>query len=229
MSNLNVNIKIDRTSSGNARIHGKVGNQFHDVNVWKGPQPGDAYIEGNQNDCPTTLRLNSAFATEGQAVFGRLVGVEFKGNWVQEPSEGDARLMLNKAHLEIDQNPATGVTESSGTRIKSTCTLTNDEGDENVALLADGSRINMKVDRQPGGDIEIRGKSGGESFRLQMTRRGKDGDLTCKGTLPESLSLLPVMWELYGDDSKEPPAKPLSMGAVATLSAFYGFEALATK
>ncbi|MFN8607061.1 MAG: hypothetical protein U0931_05995 [Vulcanimicrobiota bacterium] len=227
MSNLNVNIKIDRHSSGNARIHGKVGNQVHDVNVWKGPQPGDAYIEGNQNDCPTTLRLNSAFADKGQAVFGRLVGVEFRGNWYQEPTEGDARLTLNKAHLDIDQNPSTGVTEGSGTRIKSNCSLTNAEGDENVALLADGSRINMTVDRQPGGDIEIRGKSGGENFRLQMTRRGKDGDLTCKGTLPESLSLLPVMWELYGDDSKEPPARPLSMGAVATLSAFYGFEALA--
>jgi hypothetical protein len=226
MSNLSVNITIDRHASGNARIHGKMGNQVHDLNVWKGPQPGDAYLEGNQNDRPTTLRLNSAFADKGQAVFGRLVGTDLKGNWEQEPSEGDARLLLNKAHLEIDQNPTTGVTESKGTRIQSTCTLTNAEGDENVALLADGSRINMTVDRQPDGDIEIRGKGGGENFRLQMTRRGKDGDLTCKGTLPESLSLLPVMWELYGDDSKEPPAKPLSMGAVATLSAFYGFQAL---
>ena len=229
MSNLSVNIKIDRHGSGNARIHGKMGNQVHDVNVWKGPEPGDAYIEGEQNSLPTTLRINSAFSENGHAVFGRLVGTEFKGNWAQEPVEGDAEVFLNKARMTIDQNPATGVTEAAGTRIKSTTTRTNEEGDEKVSLLADGSRISMTVDRQPDGDIELRGQSGGENFRLSMTRRGKDGDLMCKGNLPESLSLLPVMWELYGDDSKEPPAKPLSMGAVATLSAFYGFEALAEK
>jgi len=226
MSNLNVNLTIDRHSSGNARIHGKIGNQVHDVNVWKGPEAGDAYIEGEQNSLPTTLRINSAFSSNGQAVFGRLVGAELKGNWEQEPVEGDATLFLNKAKMTIDQDPATGMTESVGTRIKGTATVTNAEGDENVALLADGSRINMTVDRQPDGDIELRGKSGGENFRLHMTRRGKDGDLTLKGTLPESLSLLPVMWELYGDDSKEPPAKPLTMGAVAAMSAFYGSQAL---
>lgn len=226
MSNLSVNIKIDRHGSGNARIHGKIGNQVHDVNVWKGPQPGDAYIEGEQNSLPTTLRINSAFSENGHAVFGRLVGTDFKGNWEQEPVEGDATLFINKARMTVDQNPATGVTESAGTRIKGTATRTNEEGDENVAITSDGQRISMTVDRQADGDIEIRGKAGGQNFRLDMTRKGKDGDLYCKGNLPESLSLLPVFWELYGDDSKEPPAKPLSMGAVASLSAFYGSQAL---
>ena len=226
MSNLSVNMTIDRHGSGNARIHGKMGNQVHDVNVWKGPEPGDAYIEGEQNGLPTTLRINSAFSDNGWAVFGRLVGTEFKGNWAQEAVEGDAELFLNKARMTVDQNPETGVTETVGTRIKGTATRTNEEGDENVAITSDGQRISMTVDRKPDGDIELRGKSGGENFRLQMTRRGKDGDLLCKGSLPESLSLLPVIWELYGDDSKEPPAKPLSMGAAASLSAFYASQAL---
>lgn len=226
MSNLSVNMTIDRHGSGNARIHGKMGNQVHDVNVWKGPEPGDAYIEGEQNSLPTTLRINSAFSENGHAVFGRLVGTDFKGNWEQEPVEGDATLFINKAKMTLDQNPASGVTETAGTRIKATATRTNEEGDENVAITCDGQRISLTVDRKPGGHIELRGKSGGENFRLQMTRRGKDGDLMCKGSLPESLSLLPVMWELYGDDSKEPPARPLSMGAVASLSAFYATQAL---
>ncbi|MCW5866583.1 MAG: hypothetical protein KIS61_04905 [Candidatus Eremiobacteraeota bacterium] len=203
-----------------------MGNQVHDVNVWKGPEPGDAYIEGEQNSLPTTLRINSAFSENGHAVFGRLVGTDFKGNWEQEPVEGDATLFINKAKMTLDQNPASGVTETAGTRIKATATRTNEEGDENVAITCDGQRISLTVDRKPGGHIELRGKSGGENFRLQMTRRGKDGDLMCKGSLPESLSLLPVMWELYGDDSKEPPARPLSMGAVASLSAFYATQAL---
>lgn len=226
MSNLSVNMTIDRHGSGNARIHGKMGSQYHDVTVRKGPEPGDAYLEGEQNELPTTLRINSAFSDNGHAVFGRLVGSEMKGNWEQEPVEGDATLFLNKAKMTVDQNPVTGVTETEGTRIRGTATRTNDEGDENVAITSDGLRISMSVDRKPGGDIEIRGKNGSDSFRLQMTRRGKDGDLMCKGSLPESLSLLPMMWELYGDDSKEPPARPLSMGAVASLSAFYASQAL---
>ncbi len=56
---------------------------------------------------------------------------------------------------------------------------------------------------------------------MKAQRRGQDGDLRITGTIPETLAFLPVVWELYGDDSLEPPAKPLSMGAAATLSAFY--------
>lgn len=229
MSNLSINMKIDRMSSGNARVHGKVGDQIHQVNVHKGPQVGDAYIEGDQAGGTTTLRINSAFSETGQAVFGRMAGVEFRGNWAQEPVEGDVDFSINKASLTIDQNPQTQVTESKGTRIRSTSTVTNGEGDETLALLADGRRIDMKVDRQPDGDIEVRGKSEGQNFRFSMERHGKDGSLNIKGTIPETLALLPVMWELYGDDSKEPPAKPLTLGASATLAAFWGFQALADK
>ena len=226
MSNLSINLNIDRMASGNARVHGKVGDQFQDVTVRKGPQTGDAYIEGEQNGGTTTLRINSAFSDHGQKVFGRLAGVEFTGNWEQEASQGDVELSLNKATLSIDQDPESQVTQSKGTRIKSTSTITNAEGDETLALLADGSRIDMSVDRQADGDIEVRGKNGGQNFRFSMDRRGKDGSMRITGTIPESLSLLPVMWELYGDDSKEPPARPLSLGATATLSAFWGFQAL---
>jgi hypothetical protein len=97
----------------------------------------------------------------------------------------------------------------------------NTEGDEELTLLSDGQRINLTVDRKDGGNMEIRGRSGDGPFRLSVDRRGNNGDLRFKGTLPESLSLLPVMWEVYGDDSVEKPEKPLSMGAVATLSAFW--------
>ena len=221
MSNVTINMTVDRHRSGNTRIHGKVGNNHHDVNVWKGPQPGDAYVEGEQNGQTTTLRINSAFSDTGHAVFGRLAGAQFKGNWEQESSQGDVNLSLNKARLSIDVDPDSGVTESSGTRVQSTSTFTNAEKDETLALLADGRRINFSVDRQPDGDFEIRGKSGDGAFKMKAQRRGQDGDLRITGTIPETLAFLPVVWELYGDDSLEPPAKPLSMGAAATLSAFY--------
>lgn len=221
MSTLNVSIKIDRHNSGNARIFGKIGEQPQDVNVWKGPQPGDCYVEGNQNSAPTTLRINSGIAEHGHKVFGRLAGGEMKGQWDQEPSEGDAKLFLNKAQMEIDQNPQTGVTEANGTRVRSTTSILNDEGDEDVALTVDGQRITMSVDRHDDGAIDVRGRDGGQQFRLHIDRKGKDGDLTWKGSLPEKLSMLPLMWELYGNDSKEPPAKPLSFGAAAALGAFY--------
>lgn len=226
MSNVTINMTIDRHRSGNTRIHGKVGDQFHDVNVWKGPEIGDAYVEGQQNGETTTLRINSAFSDNGHAVFGRVAGVQCKGNWEQEATEGDVKLSLNKASLTLDQAPQSGLTQSSGTRIESTSQVTNAEGDETLNLLADGRRIKLTVDRQPDGDFEIRGRSGEGNFRLSMQRRGQDGDLRISGTIPDKLALLPVMWELYGDDSLEPPAKPLSMGAAATLSAFYSNQLL---
>ena len=54
-----------------------------------------------------------------------------------------------------------------------------------------------------------------------MQRSGTTGNLRINGTIPEQLSLLPVMWELYGNDSVEHPAQPLTMGGAATLSAFW--------
>lgn len=224
MSNVPINMTIDRHRTGNARIHGKVGNTHHDVNVWKGPQVGDAYIEGRQNGETTTLRINSAFSDNGHSVFGRVAGVPFKGNWEQEPVEGDAQLSLNKAQLSVDQDPSTGATAALGTRIKADSQVTSAEGDETLTLLADGQRISLTVDRQADGDIDVRGRSGGGAFRFTMERRGQDGDLHIKGKIPESLSLLPVMWELYGDDSIEPPAKPLTLGTAAAVSAFWGFN-----
>ena len=75
MSTVSINLTIDRHKTGNTRIHGKIGQEHHDVNVWKGPQPGDAYVEGNQAGEPTTLRINSAFSEVGHKVFGRVAGV----------------------------------------------------------------------------------------------------------------------------------------------------------
>jgi hypothetical protein len=222
MSNMPINMTIDRRRTGQSRIQGQAGNNFHGVNISKGPKPGDAYIQGEQNGQTTTLRINSAFSDNGHGVFGRIAGVPFKGNWAQEPTEGDAELFLEgNGSLTIDVNPETGITESQGTAIRSTAKVLNAEGDEELTLLADGRRINMTVDRKEGGNMEIRGRSGDGHFRMTVDRRGDQGDLRFKGTLPESLSLLPVMWELYGDDSVEKPDKPLSMGAVATMSAFW--------
>ena len=221
MRNVNVNMTIDRLASGNARVHGKVGDNSQDVNVWKGPQPGDAYIEGTQSGEATTLRINSAFSDNGQGIFGRVAGVSFKGNWAQEASEGDVTMMLDKATLTLDQTPSTGTTQAAAPRLKATAQILNAEGDENLTLLADGQQIKLSIDRQSDGDIEIRGRDGAGPFRLRMERKGDRGDLHIKGTMPENLALLPVMWELYGNDSMQPPAQPLSMGAVASLSAFW--------
>lgn len=220
MSNVAINMTIDRRHTGQSRIQGKVGESFHGVNVSKGPTPGDAYIQGEQNGQTTTLRINSAFSDNGHGIFGRIAGVPFKGNWAQEPTEGDAELVLDNASLAIDVNPQTGVTESKGTQIRSTTTV-NAEGDEELSLLSEGRRIDMTVDRKEDGGMEIRGKNGGTPFRLSVDRKGNQGDLYFKGTLPQQLSLMPVMWELFGDDSVEKPEKPLSMGAVATMSAFW--------
>ena len=224
MRNVAVNMTIDRLSSGNARIHGKVGDNLHEVNVWKGPQVGDSYIEGNQNGQPTSLRFNSAFSDHGHGIFGRLAGVPFRGNWEQEPTEGDVVMMLDKATLNIDQNPATGEIQVVGPRVKGTSQILNTEGDENLTLLADGQQIKMTIDRDKDGDIEIRGRDGDGTFRLTMEHRGKDGDIHLKGTMPETLAFMPVMWELFGNDSQEPPAHPLSMGTVASLSAFFNTQ-----
>jgi hypothetical protein len=222
MSNVPINMSIDRRATGQARVQGKTGGNFHGVNVSKGPKPGDTYLQGEQYGQATTLRINSAFSDNGHGVFGRIAGVPFKGNWAQEPVEGDAELTLEHGgSLSIDVNPETGVTESKGTAIRSTARITNSEGDEELTLLADGQRINMSIDRKEGGHMEIRGRSGDGPFRMTIDRKGDQGDLYFKGNLPESLSLLPMMWEVYGDDSVEKPEKPLSMGAVATLSAFY--------
>jgi len=220
MSNVTINMTIDRHRSGNSRIHGKVGAQFHDVNVWKGPEPGDCYIEGQQNGATTTLRFNSAFSDHGQAIFGRLAGAQFRGNWEQEAQEGDVEMSLNKARLSIDQSPDGLQTECKGTQIQSSTEKTAADGDETLSLMAEGKRVQLSVDRDTQGDFEIRGRSGDGTFRLKMERRGQDGDLHIKGTIPENLAMLPVVWELFGDDSLEPPTKPLSMGAAATLSAF---------
>jgi hypothetical protein len=151
-------------------------------------------------------------------VLGRVAGVPFKGELTRGP-DGDVGLSLNKATLGIDFDGASAA--AAGTRIKSSGEVTNAEGDETLTLLADGRQIKLTVDRQSDGDIEIRGRSGDGPFRLTMERSGMQGDLRVKGTLPESLGLLPVMWELYGNDSVQPPAQPLTMGAAATLSAFW--------
>ena len=78
MSHLSVQLTVDRHRGGNTRIHGRVGESHQDVNVWKGPQPGDCYLEGQIEGAPTTLRINSAFAENGHKVFGRLAGVPFQ-------------------------------------------------------------------------------------------------------------------------------------------------------
>lgn len=222
MSNIPIAMTIDRRAGGQARIQGKAGHSFSAVNVSKGPAPGDIYLQGEQNGQTTTLRINSAFSDNGHGIFGRLAGVPLKGNWAQESSEGDAELVFgNNSRLSLDLNPQTGETRAEGTAIRGTARLLNAEGDEELSLLADGRRISLEVDRKDGGDMVIRGKSGEGPFRLSVERRGRHGDLSLQGTLPESLSLLPIMWEIYGDDSVEKPEKPLSMGAVATLSAFW--------
>lgn len=218
MSIASVNINIDRHASGNTRITGTIGANRHDVNVWKGPTEGDAYVEGRQNGEPTTLRINSYFSDNGHGVLGRVAGVPFKGELVRK-EDGDVALSLNKATLDIDVSPE-GL-KATGTQVKSTGTVVNAEGDETLTLLADGRQIKMTVDRQADGDIELRGTSGDGPFRCTMQRSGNQGDLRVQGTLPESLELLPVMWELYGNDSVQPPAQPLTMGAAATLSAFW--------
>lgn len=218
---------INRQQSGNSRISGKVGDNSHQVNVWKGPQPGDSYTEGEQNGAPTTLRFNSAFSDNGQGIFGRLAGTPLKGNWSQEQTEGDVEVSLDKAKLTIDVDPASGKTEVVGTRIRGTSQVLNDEGDENLTLLADGQQIKMSIDRQPNGKIEVRGKDGDGSFRFKMEPKGVTGSMRISGTMPEALEFLPVVWELYGNDSVQPPAKPLSFGSAACFSAFLETQVVA--
>lgn len=221
MSNVSVNVLIDRHRfSNNARIFGKVDGKPMDLVVRKGPQEGDSYITGDYDGGITTLRINSGIAESGHAVFGRLGGVQVKGQWDTTNQEGDVSFKLNKAAFEVDRQEG-GVTESRGTKVRTESRLTNDEGDEQVALLVDGQRIKMSVDRQESGDIEIRGTSGGGAFRLQMKARGQDNDLQVTGELPESLSLMPLMWELYGDDSLETPTQPFTLGTAASLGAFW--------
>ena len=58
-------------------------------------------------------------------------------------------------------------------------------------------------------------------LRLKMQARGLDNDLRLTGNLPEELSLMPLMWELYGDDSLKAPQQPFDMGTAATLGAFW--------
>lgn len=221
MRNVNVNVLIDRHRfSKNARIHGSVDGKNMDLTVRKGPQEGDAYITGEYDRGITTLRINSGIAEHGHKVFGRLGGVAVKGQWDQVNDEGDLSFKLNKASFEVDRQPE-GVTEAEGTMVRGKTQLTNAEGDEELVLLADGQRISMTVDRQESGDIEIRGKSGSGPFRLKMDARGMDRDMRVTGTLPEELSLMPLMWELYGDDSLRAPEKPLDMGTATTLGAFW--------
>lgn len=222
MKNVPINLLIDRHRiSKNARIFGKVNNKPLDLTVRKGPQAGDAYITGEYDGGITTLRINSGIAESGHAVFGRLGGTQVKGNWSESNKEGDITFKLNKAHLNVDRQVEEDAIETKGTRISAQSQVTNSEGDEEFALLADGKRVSMKVDRKESGDIEIRGKNGGETFRLTMKSRGQDNDLQVKGKIPENLSLMPLMWELYGDDSLDTPEKPLTMGAAASVGAFW--------
>ena len=116
MSHLSVQLTVDRHRGGNTRIHGRVGESHQDVNVWKGPQPGDCYLEGQIEGAPTTLRINSAFAENGHKVFGRLAGVPFQGLWQQDTVEGDASLQLDGARLSIDVDPAGRPIQYSRTR-----------------------------------------------------------------------------------------------------------------
>lgn len=127
---------------------------------------------------------------------------------------------LNKASFEVDRQPE-GKTEAQGTLVRGHSSVVNAEGDEELQLFADGERIRMSVDRKESGDIEIRGNSGAGPFRLKMKARGLDNDLQLSGNMPENLSLMPLMWEVYGDDSLRPPSQPLNMGTAATLGAFW--------
>lgn len=222
MRNVNVNLLIDRHGfSRNARIHGNLDGKPIDLTVRKGPQEGDAYITGEYDRGTTTLRINSGIAESGHDVFGRLGGVEVKGNWGVTNEEGDVSFKLNRAALEVDRQPESNSTVVKGTLVRAESKVVNTEGDEEFALLADGQRVSLKVDRKESGEIEIRGRSGDGNFRLQMTPRGRDRDLQVKGNLPETLGLMPLMWELYGDDSLRPPVQPMSLGAAAGVAAFW--------
>lgn len=222
MKNVSVNVVIDRHRfSKNARIHGKVNGKPMDLTVRKGPQEGDAYITGQYDGGVTTLRINSGVAKSGHAVFGRLGGTQVKGNWSETNKEGDVSFKLNKASLNVDRQLEKDAVVTKGTRISADSKVTNAEGDEEFALLADGKRVSMKVNRSESGDIEIRGRSGAGQFRLQMKSHGQDNDLRVTGKLPENLSLMPLMWELYGDDSLKTPEKPLTLGAAAGIGAFW--------
>lgn len=222
MKNVGINLMIDRhRTSGNARIHGKVGKKSMDVVVQKGPTEGDFYLNGSIDQKPTTLRINSAFAEEGHAVFGRMAGVPFRGNWQQKGPDGDATLMLDGARLEIDVDQQGGLVSATAPNLRGTGESTSPDGDEQFKLRGQGEFSDVKVDRQENGDILMRGKSSDGPFRLKMDRRGLDGDLRVTGTIPESLSLMPMMWELYGNDNLEPVQQPLGMGAAASLSTFW--------
>ena len=222
MRNVNVSLVIDRHRvSKNARIHGKVDGKALDLTVRKGPQEGDAYITGQYDGGITTLRINSGVAERGHAVFGRLGGTQVKGAWEETNSEGDVHFQLNKAKLHVDRQPEESSTTVRGTQVKGEAKVVNEDGDEEFAILADGQRISMKVDRSESGDIEIRGRSGEGRFRLEMKARGLDKDLYVRGKLPEAMSLMPLMWELYGDDSLKTPEKPMSLGAAAGVGVFW--------
>lgn len=222
MKNVQVNVKIDRHRfSKNARIHGRVDGKTMDLTVRKGPQEGDAYITGEYDRGITTLRINSGLAESGHAVFGRLGGVQVKGHWEETNDEGDVTFKLNKANFQVDQQADEGLTTSEGTRVKSETTFTNDEGDEEGFITADGQRLSFKVDRKDSGNIVVTGKSGAGPYRLEMTAKGQDNDLIVKGRLPERMSLMPLMWELYGDDSLKVPENPLPLGAAASVGVFW--------
>ena len=222
MKNVNVNVTIDRHRfSKNARIHGKVDGKPMDLTVRKGPQEGDAYITGEYDGGVTTLRINSGIAESGHDVFGRLGGTQVKGNWSESNEEGDVVFKLNKAHLDVNREAGEDATYVKGTQVRSESKVVNAEGDEELVFLADGERVSLKVDRKESGDIELRGKSGAGPFRLEMKARGQDNDMRVSGKLPENMSLMPLMWELYGDDSLRTPEKPLSFGAAASVGVFW--------
>lgn len=222
MKNVGINMMIDRHRvNGNARVHGKVGGKSMDVMVQKGPTEGDFYLKGEINRKPTTLRINSAFAPEGHAVFGRMEGVPFRGNWNQKGPDGDATLQLNGARLQLDVNPEDGTLTAQAPNLRGSGATTNAEGDETFRIQGQGEFAKLKIDRREDGDILMRGTSDAGPFRLKMDRRGLDGDLRVTGTIPENLSLMPIMWEMYGNDNLEPVEQPLAMGAAASMSAFW--------
>lgn len=218
-----MNLLIDRRlTDGTAIIQGSVNGEKVRVQVDRGVHDGNAYVQGSVGQDAVAMTFTRTAANGYEQLEGSYGQHRLDAGLQRYQPDGDTGVTQNGQSLLIDR-------QHQGRRVALHSTVVEGgferqlrDGDELGQMAIPGQpRLEYTLDRdEHHGGFLLSGRAGRSSFRLEASRSPSDGDLSLRGTVPEGLTLFPLLWEVLGDDKNVRDNNPEYPGAVMAMSMF---------